>query len=160
MKPATPHIEDKLLDFAYGELPVGEAQAVQEHLNGCPACAQSLDSIQGVRRVMSRLPVETAAGFRPVLRVMLDVDNWRREHPRDSNPAARICGRYISLLRHIACWQDDDPAHNSDRCPGDRRQIEGRTRAAAACEALDRAGKLARQAGDRFVGVRVADDDA
>jgi len=52
-----------------------------------------------------------AAGFRPVLRVMLDVDNWLREHPRDSNPTARICGRYVSLLRHIASWQDHDHSH-------------------------------------------------
>jgi hypothetical protein len=43
-----------------------------------------------------------ALGFRPVVRVMLDVDNWLREHPRDANPTARICARYTSLLRHIA----------------------------------------------------------
>ncbi|MGI8962811.1 MAG: hypothetical protein ACR2IV_24250 [Bryobacteraceae bacterium] len=47
-----------------------------------------------------------ALGFRPVVRVMLDVDNWLREHPRDSNPTARICGRYISLIRHILAWRD------------------------------------------------------
>jgi hypothetical protein len=39
---------------------------------------------------------------------MLDVDNWLREHPRDSNPTARICGRYVSLLRHISAWRDSD----------------------------------------------------
>jgi hypothetical protein len=49
-----------------------------------------------------------AGGLRPVLRVMLDVDNWLREHPRDSNPTARICGRYASLLRHISAWRDHD----------------------------------------------------
>ena len=49
-----------------------------------------------------------ALGFRPVVRVMLDVDNWLREHPRDSNPTARICGRYVSLLRHILDWKDGD----------------------------------------------------
>ena len=42
-----------------------------------------------------------AGGFRPAVRVALDVDNWLREHPRQSNPTARICGRYTSLLRHI-----------------------------------------------------------
>ena len=31
----------------------------------------------------------------------MDVDNWLREHPRDSNPTATICARYTSLLRHI-----------------------------------------------------------
>jgi hypothetical protein len=47
-----------------------------------------------------------AFGFRPVLKVGLDVDNWLREHPLDSNPTARICGRYVSLLRHILAWKD------------------------------------------------------
>ncbi len=39
---------------------------------------------------------------------MLDVDNWLREDPRESNPTARICGRYVSLLRHISAWHDSD----------------------------------------------------
>jgi hypothetical protein len=60
-----------------------------------------------------------AGGFRPVLRVMLDVDNWLREHPRESNPTARICGRYISLLRYISEWRDSDP----DRSPYDAMVI-------------------------------------
>jgi hypothetical protein len=42
-----------------------------------------------------------ALGFRPVVRTVMDVDNWLREHPRDSNPTATICARYTSLLRHI-----------------------------------------------------------
>jgi hypothetical protein len=49
-----------------------------------------------------------ALGFRPVVRVALDVDNWLREHPRATNPTARICGRYVSLLRYIAQWKDED----------------------------------------------------
>jgi hypothetical protein len=40
---------------------------------------------------------------------MLDVDNWFREHPLDRNPKARICGRYVSLLRYICNWTD--PVH-------------------------------------------------
>ena len=55
-----------------------------------------------------------ALGFRPVVRVALDVDNWMREHPRDSNPTARICGRYVSLLRYIAQWKGED-ANGYDR---------------------------------------------
>ncbi len=46
-----------------------------------------------------------ALGFRPGLDILLDVDNWLREHPLDSNPKARICGRYVSLLRYICNWQ-------------------------------------------------------
>lgn len=49
-----------------------------------------------------------ALGFRPVVRVALDVDNWLREHPRATNPTARICGRYVSLLRYVAQWKDED----------------------------------------------------
>jgi len=49
-----------------------------------------------------------AMGFRPLVRVALDVDNWMREHPLDSNPTARICGRYVSLLRYIAKWKGED----------------------------------------------------
>jgi len=60
MKTDTPHIEDKLLDFTYGELPAADAQAVKAHLAACSACTQALASIQGVRRVMSRLPLEAA----------------------------------------------------------------------------------------------------
>ena len=50
--------------------------------------------------------VKAVVGFRTGLDVMLDVDNWLREHPVDSNPKARICGRYVSLLRYICDWRD------------------------------------------------------
>jgi hypothetical protein len=58
----------------------------------------------GFRGRLSQL----ALGFRPVVRVMLDVDNWLREHPRDSNPTGLICARYVSLLRHICNYRDPD----------------------------------------------------
>ena len=51
---------------------------------------------------------DLALGFRPVVRVMLDVDSWLREHPRDSNPTGRICARYVSLLRHICNYRDPE----------------------------------------------------
>lgn len=47
-----------------------------------------------------------ALGFRPALDLILDVDNWLREHPLDDNPRAKICGRYVSLLRYICDWRD------------------------------------------------------
>jgi hypothetical protein len=50
--------------------------------------------------------LKAVLGFRTALDVMLDVDNWLREHPVDSNPKARICGRYVSLLRYICDWRD------------------------------------------------------
>jgi hypothetical protein len=36
-----------------------------------------------------------------VVGVMLEVDNYMREHPRDSAPRARIAERFVSLLRHL-----------------------------------------------------------
>lgn len=33
--------------------------------------------------------------------IMLEVDNYMREHPRDSAPRARIAERFVSLLRHL-----------------------------------------------------------
>ena len=44
MKPQTLHAhEDRLLDFAYGELPAPEARAVESHLEGCTRCTELLD---------------------------------------------------------------------------------------------------------------------
>jgi hypothetical protein len=47
-----------------------------------------------------------ALGFRPALDAVLDVDTYLREHPRDATPRARICARYISLLRYLHAWHD------------------------------------------------------
>lgn len=52
--------EDKLLEFAYGELPEAEARSVEDHLKGCTRCASALESLQGVRRTMSQLGAEPA----------------------------------------------------------------------------------------------------
>jgi hypothetical protein len=45
-----------------------------------------------------------ALGFRSALDIALDVTNWLRMHPLHRNPRARICARYVSLLRHICRW--------------------------------------------------------
>jgi hypothetical protein len=49
---------------------------------------------------------QLTGGLRPVLDVMLDVDNYLREHPKQNNPRARIVSRYASLLRHVCTWRD------------------------------------------------------
>ncbi|QSQ14716.1 zf-HC2 domain-containing protein [Myxococcus landrumensis] len=70
MKPQNVHAqEDRLLDFAYGELPVSEAQAVESHLQGCPRCTQTLSEIRGVRVTMAQLTEEPApdAGLESLL---------------------------------------------------------------------------------------------
>lgn len=49
---------------------------------------------------------KVTGGIRPVLDVLLDVDNYLREHPLENNPRARIFARYIALLRHVCAWRD------------------------------------------------------
>jgi hypothetical protein len=56
-----------------------------------------------------------ALGFRPALDLLLDVDNWLREHPLNSNPKARICGRYVSLLRYISNWKNTTNPNGYDK---------------------------------------------
>ncbi|MBS1153528.1 MAG: hypothetical protein H6Q89_5226, partial [Myxococcaceae bacterium] len=60
MATAIHQYEDKLLDFAYGELPAPEASAVESHLKSCVRCTQALDQIRGVRTTMAALPIEPA----------------------------------------------------------------------------------------------------
>jgi hypothetical protein len=69
MKSAAHQYEDKLLEFAYGELPQHEADAVDAHVRGCNRCALSLSEIRGVRATMAQLPMEAApdAGLESLL---------------------------------------------------------------------------------------------
>lgn len=70
MKPQSLHAhEDRLLDFAYGELPTAEARAMEAHLQGCTRCTEALDGIRGVRATMSQLAGEPApdAGLESLL---------------------------------------------------------------------------------------------
>lgn len=70
MKPQNVHAqEDRLLDFAYGELPASEAQVVESHLQGCPRCTEALNEIRGVRVTMAQLSAEPApdAGLESLL---------------------------------------------------------------------------------------------
>ena len=41
------------------------------------------------------------AGLLAPLDALLDVDNYMHEHPRETNPTARIFGRYLSILRCV-----------------------------------------------------------
>lgn len=61
--------EDKLLDYAYGELPAHEASAVDAHVRTCAKCSQALDQIKGVRSVFAPLPMVAApdAGLESLL---------------------------------------------------------------------------------------------
>ncbi|HUQ15007.1 MAG TPA: hypothetical protein VM094_03055 [Gemmatimonadales bacterium] len=55
---------------------------------------------------LGRFADSLALGFRPALDVLLDVDNYLREHPRERTPRARIAERYTTLLRHLCRWKD------------------------------------------------------
>ncbi|RKG97440.1 zf-HC2 domain-containing protein [Corallococcus sp. CA053C] len=61
--------EDRLLDFAYGELPPSEAQSLEQHVQGCARCSKALSDIRGVRSTMAHLSVEPApdAGLESLL---------------------------------------------------------------------------------------------
>lgn len=69
MATAIHQYEDKLLDFAYGELPAPEASAVESHVKSCPRCSQALEQIRGVRTHMAALPTLAApdAGLESLL---------------------------------------------------------------------------------------------
>lgn len=69
MKPAAHQYEDKLLEFAYRELPAHEADAVEAHVRGCPRCAEALAQLRSVRVTMNQLPLEAApeAGLESLL---------------------------------------------------------------------------------------------
>ncbi|HEY9608478.1 hypothetical protein [Allocoleopsis sp.] len=53
-------------------------------------------------------------GFRSVLDIILDVDNYMRVHPLDDNPSARIYSRYVSLLRYLCNWKDPQDSQGYD----------------------------------------------
>ncbi|MEW5743674.1 MAG: zf-HC2 domain-containing protein, partial [Myxococcota bacterium] len=69
MKTAVHQYEDKLLEFAYGELPAPEAAAVDAHVRGCARCTEALSQIHSVRNTMSQLPLVPApdAGLESLL---------------------------------------------------------------------------------------------
>ena len=58
MSATSPHPTDALLSLVYGELPGAEAARVQAHVDGCAACAATVDAYRAVRRAASALPRE------------------------------------------------------------------------------------------------------
>jgi hypothetical protein len=46
--------------------------------------------------------------FRSAVDVLLDIDNYLRESPRNATPRARIAERFVSLLRHLCEWRGTD----------------------------------------------------
>ena len=77
-------LRDRLLDLAYGELPVREAHELEAHATTCEACRAELARIQATRRVMSALPVEPApeGGERVLLAAAREAVERRRVRGR------------------------------------------------------------------------------
>jgi hypothetical protein len=57
----------------------------------------------------SKLPFKAPGKvLRNVLDIALDITNWLRLNPKQTNPKARISARFVSLLRHIHNWRDPE----------------------------------------------------
>jgi len=59
MSPAA-HDQDRLLEYAYGELAPSEAKSFEAHLTSCADCTRALEDIRSVRRTMGQLPTVPA----------------------------------------------------------------------------------------------------
>jgi hypothetical protein len=57
----SPHPTDALISLVYGELSGAEAARVQVHLDGCAACAATVDAYRAVRQAATALPREIAS---------------------------------------------------------------------------------------------------
>ena len=101
MKSAAHQYEDKLLEFAYGELPQHEAEAVDAHVRGCNRCSQSLSEIRGVRAAMARLPMEPApdAGLESLLAY---AEQAAKRNAAEAKPAPSFFKRFMMPLASLA----------------------------------------------------------
>lgn len=91
------HSEDKLLDYAYGELTANEAAAVDAHLRSCTKCGQALAQIRSVRQTFAPLPMEAApdAGLESLLA-------YAEQHARRSRAPAAPWRRWVFGLASVA----------------------------------------------------------
>lgn len=102
MKPQGAHAhEDRLLDFAYGELPPTEARLVEQHVHGCSRCSEALEGIRGVRTMMSRLSREPApdAGLESLLAY---AQQSARRASAGPEPAPRWWRRLLAPVLSVA----------------------------------------------------------
>ena len=97
MKSAAHQYEDKLLEFAYGELPQHEADAVDAHVRGCARCSQALTEIRGVRATMAQLPMVAApdAGLESLLAYAGQAAG------RNAKPAPSLWKRFLTPLASV-----------------------------------------------------------
>lgn len=98
MKSAVHQYEDKLLEFAYGELPRPEADAVEAHVRGCTRCAQALDEIRGVRMTMAQLPMVPAPDMGLDSLMAYAEQAAKRNAEGTSKPGVSIWKRFFAPL--------------------------------------------------------------
>ncbi len=51
-------LENKLIDYLYGELPLEEQESVRQHIDECEDCRKELASLKQSRLLLNKLPVE------------------------------------------------------------------------------------------------------
>ncbi|MDP3237282.1 MAG: zf-HC2 domain-containing protein [Myxococcales bacterium] len=127
--------EDKLLDYAYGELPAHEAAAVDAHVRTCAKCSQALVQIRGVRSVFAPLPMVAApdAGLESLLAY---ADQHARRAKETTQPPWR---RWIFAFASAAALlvvgvvavraSDESPQRASDIVVGAEKKSKGTSRA-------------------------------
>lgn len=141
MKPQNLHAhEDRLLDFAYGELPAAEARAMESHLQGCTRCTEALDGIRGVRATMSQLASEAApdAGLESLLAYAQQTARRASEGPvstpsrwrRWLMPAVGLATvTFIGLVSHeVAKTVDLRPSYSEPKQSAEAKPFEGAKR--------------------------------
>ncbi len=115
MATAIHQYEDKLLDFAYGELPAPEASAVESHVKSCPRCTQALEQIRGVRTTMASLPqvAPPDAGLESLLAYAEQAARRSTGAPRPSAPWWRravgpVAGAFALALVAVVAWRSQE----------------------------------------------------
>jgi hypothetical protein len=93
--------EDRLLDFAYGELPPTEAEVVERHVRGCSRCSETLDDIRGVRVTMSRLPLQSAPDT-GLESLMAYAQQAARRNAAGPEPTPRWWRRFLAPVMGLA----------------------------------------------------------
>ena len=58
MTPECQRVDERLLDFVYGELAAQARAEVSAHLAGCERCSKEIESLQGTRSALRALPEE------------------------------------------------------------------------------------------------------
>lgn len=101
MKPVVHQYEDKLLEFAYGELTANEESAVSAHVQTCAKCSEALAGIKGVRASMRQLPMEAApeAGLDSLLAY---AEQAAQRNAQGSKKSRSVFSRWVGGLSAVA----------------------------------------------------------